>query len=230
MSFESARALWQRAEDRRRWIGDDHGDPYEAALLNQQVPVEMQIALKELLEHLRSALDYSARAMCVDCTTLTGREKVYFPIAQPAAKTADFRALVGRNMPGVLQHRPGLVSVLASFQAFSSPDNLWLTDLATLVNVAKHEYLAINEAAEVPHEMTLVGPNTYVSKTHSGDIRMDGKGLTVLRGDSSRSDGVAKMGFLCLQPIRRELLSFLRASVPGTRRIIDTLEHSAQNP
>lgn len=46
MSFESARALWDRTEERWQWIGDDHGDPYETALLGQHVPVEMQIALK----------------------------------------------------------------------------------------------------------------------------------------------------------------------------------------
>jgi len=230
MSFASARALWERAEDRRRWIGDDHGDPYEAALINQHVPVEMQITLKELLEHLRSALDYSARAICAACAPLTGKEKIYFPIAQPNAKAADFRALVGKNMPGVLQAKPDLVEVLAAYQAFSAPGNLWLTDLATLANVAKHEYLAINESAEVPHELTLIGPNAYMSKTHSGDIRMDGHGLTVLRGDPSRTDGVGKMGFLCLQPIKRELLGFLRDAVPGTRRIIDDLENVLQNP
>jgi hypothetical protein len=38
------------------------------------------------------------------------------------------------------------------------------------------------------------------------------------------------MGFLCLQPIRCELLSFLRAAVPGTRQIIDAMELAARNP
>ena len=97
MSFSSARALWARADERRRWIGDDHGDPYETALLCQNVPLEMQIALKELLEHLRSALDYAARAICAGCGALTGREKIYFPIARPSAREADFAALVGRT-------------------------------------------------------------------------------------------------------------------------------------
>lgn len=208
MSFSSARALWDRAEQHRRWIGDDHGDPYEAALISQNVPVEMQVALKELLEHLRSALDYAARAVCVECAPLTGREKIYFPIARPEAREADFAALVGRQMPGVLAHRPELVEVLASFQAFRSADNLWLTDLATLANVAKHEFLEINETAEVPHELRLVSPNVYTAKVHAGDIRMTGRGLTVLRADQSRSDGVGKMGFLCLQPIGASFWTF----------------------
>ncbi|PJG47100.1 hypothetical protein CAF53_01750 [Sphingobium sp. LB126] len=224
VSFEAARALWMRADERRRWIGDDHGDPYETALITQRVSVEMQISLKELLEHLRSALDYSARAVCAACAPLTGKEKIYFPIAQPSARAEDFRGLVGKNMPGVIQARPELIAILASFQAFHGPQNLWLSDLATLANVAKHEYLEVNESAEVPHEITLIGPNAYMSKTHSGDIRMDGRGLTVLRSDPSRSDGVGRMGFLCLQPVRRELLSFLRDAMPQTLRIVEELE------
>lgn len=230
MSFSSARALWARADERRRWIGDDHGDPYETALLCQNVPLEMQIALKELLEHLRSALDYAARAICAGCGALTGREKIYFPIARPSAREADFAALVGRTMPGILEHRPELVDILASFQAFRAAENMWLPDLATLVNVAKHEFLEVNEAAEVPHELHLLGPNIYSAKVHAGDIRMSGRGLTVLRADQSRSDGVGKMGFICLQPIRRELLDFLRAALPGTQQILDALEATCVPP
>jgi hypothetical protein len=107
---------------------------------------------------------------------------------------------------------------------------LWLSDLATLVNVAKHEYLTINDAAEVPHELKLIGPNTYISKTHAGDLRMTGHGLTVLRGDPGRSDGVGKMGFLCLQPIKREFLGFLSDALPGTKRIIDALDAALHRP
>lgn len=136
MSFEAARALWERADERRRWIDHDHGYPYETALLEQRVTMEMLIALKELLEHLRSALDYCARTVCQSCATLTGKDKIHFPIAQPTASASDFRALVGKNMPGVLQSRPDLVNKLAAFQAFSPPANLRLSELATLANVA----------------------------------------------------------------------------------------------
>ena len=48
MRFDMARTLVNRAEERAKWIGDDHGDPYEEALQTGIVTNDMKIALKEI--------------------------------------------------------------------------------------------------------------------------------------------------------------------------------------
>ncbi len=53
--FEMAEALIEKAESIRADIGD-HGDPYEESLLSGQVTIKLKIIVKEILEHLRSAL------------------------------------------------------------------------------------------------------------------------------------------------------------------------------
>jgi hypothetical protein len=120
LRFDMARALVSRAEERAKWIGDDHGDPYEQALITGIVTNEMKIALKEILDHLRSALDYSAREICERIDPVVPGVSIYFPIAGRSLKAADFRSRVGKLMPGVLTKRPDLEAVLASFQYFSN--------------------------------------------------------------------------------------------------------------
>src|SRR4029079_534369 len=116
MRFEMARTLVKRAQERAAWIGDDHGDPYEEALATRSIPDEMKIALKEILDHLRSALDYTAREVCERSGAVLAGARVYFPITPRIFDAKDFRSLVGRQMPGVLQNRSDLLPVLESVQ------------------------------------------------------------------------------------------------------------------
>ncbi|CAH0343224.1 hypothetical protein [Rhizobium sp. CECT 9324] len=60
-----ASALVARAKAHKEWIGDDHGDRYEFAMQTGVVSDEMQIVVKELLDHLRAALDYCAHQVVV---------------------------------------------------------------------------------------------------------------------------------------------------------------------
>ena len=54
--FEMAEALVEKAKRQRNEIGD-HGDPYEDALMTGVVSIELKIIVKEIFDHLRSALD-----------------------------------------------------------------------------------------------------------------------------------------------------------------------------
>jgi len=95
---------------------------------------EFKIVIKEILEHLRSALDYCAWDICQPLSgQILPSQKIYFPIAPTGSNLSRFRSQVGRNMPGVLGTKEDLVAILASFQEFSSPQkNDWLPALATL--------------------------------------------------------------------------------------------------
>ncbi|MGJ5205023.1 hypothetical protein [Bradyrhizobium sp. HKCCYLR20261] len=230
MRFEMALALVKRAEEHAKWIGDDHGDPYEEALRTGIVTTDMKLALKEILDHLRSALDYSAREICEQVTAVRAGVPIYFPIVGRSFKAADFRSRVGKLMPGVLNARPDLETILASFQYFSDQKNWWLPDLATLANETKHEQLSVNEVGtvdatfeydddgELQISMKKPGGTTFVA---GGLMMADLPTGFVL--DSRQLRIAATMKYLALPPIDQELLTFLKAAIPGTKNVISTL-------
>src|SRR5262245_7460126 len=123
--FEMAEALVRRATDLESAL--DHGTPYEEALVSGLVSVELQVLVKEIFDHLRSALDYCARELYEKCVA-GPPTNVYFPIAAKGASRADFPSLVNNKIRGLLPARPDLVRALESFQEFDSPDNAWLPD------------------------------------------------------------------------------------------------------
>ena len=132
MTFEWARALVGAAQERIAWIGDDHGDPYEQAILAKSVNASFMIAVKEAVEHLRSALDYSAFqvVLAVSGPAPAALERVYYPIARKGANRTDFRKLFERQMPGVLTRKPTLFDVISSLIEFQDPSAWWLPSLA----------------------------------------------------------------------------------------------------
>ncbi len=228
MPLEAAKVLIRRAQERASWIGDDHGSPYELALLNGNIPIEMHIALKEILDHLRSALDYSAREVCQAITGNAHSAVIYFPITTRGFAAADFPSRVGKLMPGVLHSRPELVTVFAGFQPFASPNNGWLADLATLANRTKHIDLAINTV-----ETTDM---TFANDPANGGVRFmlrrpDGtafsvSGLALVEAPNGFGEPGTRLVHLWLEPIQQELLAFLRSALRGVRDIIDTIEQT----
>jgi hypothetical protein len=210
-----ARALIARAEERRRWIGDDHGDPYEQALDTGVIPVAMEIALKEIVEHLRSALDYCAREICESCGPVSSGRPIYFPIVPRGFDAKDFRSRVGKLMPGVMQARPDLLPIFASFQPFSATENGWLADLATLANETKHVSLSINSVSSQDVVISEKDNDTWhiniKSKHGSPFLRPSLKRLE----PSKDVFGPGKIFYLSLSSINEEFLYFTRTAVPG---------------
>ena len=101
------------------------------------VSIELKIIVKEIFDHLRSALDYCAREICHQCSSSSLPKVVYFPIVSRNFQRIDFRSRVGKLMPGVLDSRPDLLTVLESFQPFDSVNNNWIADFVTLCNENK---------------------------------------------------------------------------------------------
>jgi len=224
--FEMARALVDRAEERIAWIGDDHGDPYEAALISRSVSVEMHVAIKEVLDHLRSALDYCAHEVCETTTAALSIGPIYFPITSKKFSSKDFVSRVCRLMPGLSEARPDLVSVLARFQPFSSPDNDWLADLATLSNRTKHVELSVNciDVADVVFDpdQDSGGRYHFVRRADGSDVRVDG--LALIEAPNGLHGVDCKLVYLRLDPINQGLLSFLKPAPISIRGIINAME------
>ncbi|UOA08464.1 hypothetical protein [Methylobacter sp. S3L5C] len=99
-----ADALLARAQFHRSEIGD-HGDSYEASLLAGEVQLELKIIVKEIFDHLRSCLDYTARDV-VERTSPLSNKPVYFPIVGKTFASKDFKGRFGQLMPGVAINHP----------------------------------------------------------------------------------------------------------------------------
>jgi hypothetical protein len=187
--------------------------------------MEMQIAFKETLDHLRSALDYCAHEVCVACGTTVASPRLYFPIVARGFAQADFRSRVGQLMPGVLQARPDLEAILASFQPFASSSNGWLADLATLANDTKHDHLSVAEVAAAHVKLTRRQDGTFLADMRKPDDQPFTRPPLMLIEDFPENGvGEAHYYYIRLARIDEELLHFLKAAISGVKEIITRLE------
>lgn len=155
---------------------------YEASLKEKRVSIELQIGIKNVLENLRSALDYCANELYCRYGSGASSEKVYFPIAGPGYREARFKSLVGTKIPGLLQKRPDLLPVLSSFQEFSGAGNAWLPELATLCNDNKHDQLTPQERRETT-ELRISSKGASMSLGAGAALTL-GTGATIRMGDA----------------------------------------------
>lgn len=217
-----AQALVNRARAHAGWIGDDHGDRYEAAIIAGVVDEEMQIVTKEILDHLRAALDYCARQVWQELSAQPAGATIYFPIAREGARSSDFPALMNARMPGVPAASGQAVQGLASMQEFSDPANVWLPDLATLVNHAKHEHLRV---ASIPPALIKMkkdeGGRTLLSFENGyGPKRGVSWMMLHPHGTPTETETTYEARFLVLAEVNVELASFLKCALAGVETII----------
>jgi len=137
--FDDAKARNQRAvaqfeQLRARLEGSD--GPIE-------VTSELRLDIAQIIDHLRAALDYCARELYDrygQAPKKGGEPRVYFPIAGPSS---DWRAVLGRCIPGIIHTRPDLAELLQGMQVARHTNNQWLADLGTLGNENKHVRLTL---------------------------------------------------------------------------------------
>lgn len=220
--FAMAETLVARARKHAAWIGDDHGDPYEVAILAAEVDEEMQIISKEILDHLRAALDYCARQVWQEISAAPPGSPVYFPIAREGAKFADFASLMNRLMPGVPSASPAALAEFESMQAFADPANIWLPELATLGNSAKHEHLRVACVPEVLLHMRRDEAGVSWSSFEPGQGPKRSTPWMALLPRSGRTPEFTtyEARYLVLTEINVELARYLKEALAGVERII----------
>ena len=219
-----ASALVARAKQHKEWIGDDHGDRYEIAMESGVIPDEMQIVVKELLDHLRAALDYCAQQVWQYFSGRPSGAKVYFPITREGFKETDFAPLMNRQMPGVGAASSKAYQVFRGFQPFADSRYAWLPDLATLVNQTKHDHL---EVASMPETILNISRGedgiTLMSFAPGHGPKRGRSPWMMLKADDTvlEPGGACPVVYLHLKDIRMELSAFLREAIDGTSLIVD---------
>lgn len=222
--FEMSKALLIRAAEIRSELGD-HGDPYEESLLKGEVTLELKIMVKEIFDHLRSSLDYSARETVSGYLPSLKGKKVYFPIVAAEFKEENFRGRIGQLLPEIATEKPELVALFASFQPFADPSNLWLSNFATLCNKSKHEQLSV---------INCLNAKAVYKKNEQGEILVHYSDksvetfkkmpLMLITGFLGDDEGECFHRYILFDEIRVELLTFLDDCINGVGHIIQELE------
>lgn len=108
---------------------------YEEARKSENVKAVLRPLVKSTLEHLRSALEYSAQDIWSQYNTKS--KKLYFPYG---LEDALFQANIKRNLPNLKTQLPQVYLLLESIQPFKSGDD-WLKQLCDQTNFNKHNRL-----------------------------------------------------------------------------------------
>lgn len=126
--------LRKAAETRRRLHAE--------CLAEKSVKPEFLIEVKNVMEHLRSALDYCARGLFEKYGhSDKANPKIYFPYANSSVDKVKFRnEIVNSKIPGLLANRADIVDMLESYQHFGNTGN-WLPLFMSITNENKHEQL-----------------------------------------------------------------------------------------
>jgi hypothetical protein len=237
--FEQAEALVRKA---REQLAECRA-AYDSSLEKQTVGTDLLIDIKHIIDSLRSALDYSARELFERFGTAKGDPNIYFPIPKRGTKAADFPTFVNTKIPGLAAARSDLVNLLASFQEFSSPDNGWLPDLATLSNENKHENLT-PQTREETRELRIESQGAGITLGHGAGISL-GAGASISfggavitgeqnfePGQAPRVEGDARVTNIIwvsfkFDGIEREVMPFLTTAVDGIEKIVAAIKKAA---
>jgi len=138
--FEDAQALVAHAREAFKGLQVAYG----ASLREKAVKPALLIQIKNLLENLRSALDYAAAGLHEKYGEPgCGHPKIYFPYALESQSAAAFRksGRIEKCIPRLSASRPDIVRKLEAYQAFADPANAWLPRFMFLCNKNKHQRL-----------------------------------------------------------------------------------------
>lgn len=142
---------------------------YQASLDAKDVSEDLKIDIKNILENLRSCLDYIARD--IHNKFITGTPgRLYFPIRHTAN---EFNQVISRDFADLGQTAPDVYAILEQNQPFNDD---WLGKFNRLNNDNKHEDLVEQTRTETRRV-------TVSSKTGGGSVSW-GPGVTFGSGVS----------------------------------------------
>ncbi len=116
---------------------------YDQSLHDKDIPAFLRIDIKNVMENLRSALDYMAQDVAMTIsnrkTNNTAlRKKIYFPYGK---NKQDYDSSIKRNLPDLETVRPDIYSLIEGIQLHTC-GNAWLYDFCQILNENKHNSLS----------------------------------------------------------------------------------------
>ena len=232
--LDDAKALIRKSEEQLKQLEEK----YRASLSTKEISQGLKIDIKNILENLRSALDYSASYIYQTFCTPSGSPKIYFPIAPINFNPNDFLSLANKKIPGLSRARPDIVKLLASLQEFSSKQNDWLPELATLCNENKHEQLTPQEREETK-TLTMKSSSAQMTMSEIAKIPASTKNCRIAvfgnvvqqeisvsnppSGFKNVESRVTVWVSFKFQATGKDVLQFLAACIAGTGKIVNEI-------
>lgn len=134
--FKDAEDLLIHAKDKL----DQIKTVYSQSINEQAIKKTLLIDVKNIMENLRSALDFCAHGLFEKYGfTKKNRPQIYFPYAALKTSKVEFqrKKIIESKIPGI-ENRPDIVKLLEKFQHFESENNKWLPVFMDLNNENKH--------------------------------------------------------------------------------------------
>lgn len=204
---------------------------YQASLAAHEIRAPLRIDVKNILENVRSALEYAARHLHTAVLKGSAEAKVYFPIASRGARRVDFASLANRAVPGVVG-RPDVIAELAACQEFADTRNGWLPDLATLTNENKHDQLTPQARVETQRVKAEIDAGAVIwnpagikfgEGVYIGGVPVDPRTQMPVPDSRVRVTRETWVDFQ-FESLKRSVLPFLEECVLGTEGILDRIE------
>ena len=130
---------------------------FEASLRVQNAGPDLQLAVDDVVQQQRSALDFLANRL-VEHATGGPAKQVAYPMER---SESEYNGKADRLMPGVRASRPDIMAIVRLHQRWQ-PGYEWLGQLNELVNRGKHVDLVPQTRQETPH--------TEVTRPGSGSV------------------------------------------------------------
>lgn len=115
---------------------------YKSSLTAQQIKPELLIKIKNLLENLRSILDYIAKGIFDKYCHSDNKISVYFPILNRTSSITDYQNYMKGRFPGLRVSQPTIYAKFENYQFYKSKSNEWLMQFNDLCAENKHECLS----------------------------------------------------------------------------------------
>jgi hypothetical protein len=215
---------------------------YDESLTETKVKPKLLVEIKNVMENLRSALDFAARGIFDKYgSSSRANPKIYFPYSLLSQDQAAFQSSnrIETCIPGITASRPDIVAKIESYQHFSDQENRWLPLFMDLNNENKHERLTPQTREETRQlkiesggvSMSL-GEGCSISMGSGASIQMGGMlipgGQNISANSPAKFAGKGKQTIITWVSFKFDtnnelVMPFLKTAVNKTRQIIDEL-------
>ena len=236
--FDDAKALVEHAENEIPKLQA----AYDQSLAETTIKPTLLVEIKNVMENLRSALDFSAHGLFDKYGSSTrANPNIYFPYSRLGQDRAAFQTSnrIETCIPGISASRPDIVTQLEEYQHFADPENRWLPLFMDLNNENKHERLTPQTREETKQlkiessgvSMSL-GEGCSISMDPGTSIQMGGMmipgGQNISTNDPAVFAGQGKQTVITWVSFRFDsnnelVMPFLTTAVSNTTRIVDEL-------
>jgi len=224
---DNIRALLDRTRQQLQSLEDE----YKASLEAKTVSGALKVDIKNILENLRSCLDYVAHDVYEAlCPRETLPRRLYFPIRH---SQKEFDQAVDRDFPGLRAGYPTAFALMAQYQPFNDP---WLRDFNKLNNNNKHEDL-VEQTRTQTKRVTVSRPGGGAVSWGEGvefgggvavmGVPIDPRTQMPVPNSTTETTVTIWVDFRFAEP-PRSVLPFLSESVQKTEQIAEAMEREIE--